>query len=90
VYSTRDSGRSWDLLPNVPSDGSVAALAAGSDGERVATYVGTSGERNTGAAGNVAVATTTDNALAGAGIYRLTTRLPSPQVYLPFVLGPSR
>ena len=71
----------------MPSDGTFYALAAGSDGARVAVYVGTSGGTATaGARGNVAIAATADNIVLGAGVYRLTTRLPNQWMYLPVVL----
>ncbi len=90
LYRTRDGGRSWELLPGVPSDGTFQALATGSDGERVAVYVGTSGGTATaGAASTASTVAQTDSTVLGAGVYRSIARLPHQRVYLPLIVRAS-
>jgi BNR/Asp-box repeat len=85
LYRTRDAGNSWELLPGVPANGTFYALAAGTDGQRVAVYIGTGGGTATTSVLTVHSPAQAGSAVMGAGVYRLITLLSNPRVYLPFV-----
>jgi len=86
-------GQTWQQIPGVPREADVRSLAAGSDGERVVVYVGSSAglappeTQLPDQHGLVGEQTPGLGALMGGGVYRRTTRVR--QVYLPLVLRAS-
>ena len=83
-----DYGLTWEVVPGMAFPG---ALAAGTDGERIAIYVGTPGGVVT-AEGSASTAgaeikdnTTVEYGILGGGVYRLTNVLYSKVIYLPSI-----
>jgi len=89
LYRSTDGGYTWEQVEEVPTT-DIFSLAAGSDGERSALYVGNSGGVVT--AESQAVAAEAEDVISDqdeirpGGVYRLTTRLPSHWLYLPSIL----
>ncbi len=89
VCQSRDGGQTWRQIAGISLP---TAMAAGTDGERVMTYMGTPGGMVSVGVGNQAVdlvraaATDEEYSALGAGVYRLTTLLPTDWIYLPSVM----
>lgn len=89
VCQSRDGGQTWRQIAGISLP---TAMAAGTDGERVMTYMGTPGGMVSVGVGNQAVnlvraaATDEEYSALGAGVYRLTTLLPADWIYLPSVM----
>ena len=89
VCESRDNGQTWRQIAGISFP---TAMATGTDGERVMTYIGTPGGMVSVASSNQAgnlVGTSAINeeySANGAGVYRLTTLLPTDWNYLPLVM----
>jgi photosystem II stability/assembly factor-like uncharacterized protein len=85
LQRSTDSGQTWTRAAGMPGNANVPSLAAGTDGERVVVYVGTSGGAvwSEALAGAGIVQASPGDTLIGAGVYRMTTRIL--QVYLPLI-----
>ncbi len=89
VCQSQDDGQTWEQLEGISWP---TALAAGSDGQRVMTYIGTPGGMvspmsGTGTMHLEAVgARASEYGALGGGVYRYTTVQPDHHVYLPLVL----
>jgi hypothetical protein len=82
-----DGGYTWEQVEDVPAT-DIYSLAAGSDDERVVVYVGISGGvvSPQSQAAAVSDGIPDQSEIRPAGVYRLTTRLPTDWMYLPLVL----
>jgi len=89
VFRSTDGGYSWEQVEGTPAT-DIYSLAAGSDDERVALYVGISGgvvtAESQAAARAAADVIPAQGEIKPGGVYRLTTRLLNQRVYLPLVL----
>ena len=94
LYRSTD-GQTWEQAPGVPPDAGVNGLAAGRDEERVVVYIGSSGgtiSLEAQATSELGLAEEGSDIVPGlgrvmgGGVYRMTTRLHNPPVYLPLVL----
>lgn len=92
LYRVSGGGQGWQRVAGVPGTGTVYALAAGRDGQRIVLYTGVSaglavtGTQSAGSGQSLRVAQGAGGAM-GAGVYRLTTLLQlSQRVYLPTVV----
>ena len=89
VYRVEDED-TWQLVPGVPREADVGAIAVGSDEERIVLYIGSSAgimPPETQSAGSRRLVGEQIPGLGGlmsGGVYRRTTRIH--QVYLPLVL----
>ncbi|MBN2148398.1 MAG: hypothetical protein JW726_13500 [Anaerolineales bacterium] len=84
---SRDGGYNWGPVIEVPTF--IQVLDGGTDGERLILYIGTAGGFVSSLPG-VQITSVLDTIpgrgnLLGAGVYRLTTRLPTEWVYLPLL-----
>lgn len=76
----------WEPVEGIPTDARIHAMASGHDDQRVIVYV-----NYTGGFGTLPTATGHEPSMnsgrtgPSAGIFRLTTPLPTECVYLPFV-----
>jgi photosystem II stability/assembly factor-like uncharacterized protein len=89
VCQSRDDGETWSQVAGISF---ATAMAASTDGERVMTYIGTPGGMVSGGGSQTvnlmrSAATNEEYSAIGAGVYRLTTVLPTNWVYLPLVLS---
>jgi photosystem II stability/assembly factor-like uncharacterized protein len=88
LWRSMNNGQTWEVAAGM-SQGTVLSLATTTDGDRVIVYVGISGGAVTesGLTGPAAGEGTT---LLGSGVFRLTTVLPPPPLFLPLVAkGPA-
>ena len=91
LYRTSDNGMTWEQVAAVPANGTFNAIAAGSIGERVMVYVGSSGGVVVPSSQDRSVILDADknlidsNELKGGGVYRLTKVLPDNWLYLPSI-----
>jgi len=81
-----DDGETWEPVEGIPTDARVYAMASGYDGQRVILYVS-----YTGGFGELLTAVRHEPGMSlmstgpSAGVYRLTTVLSPPRVFLPLV-----
>jgi len=91
LYRKSNNGMTWEQVAAVPANGTFNAIAAGSIGERVMVYVGSSGGVVVPSSQDRSVIQDTDknltdsNELKGGGVYRLTKVLSDNWLYLPFI-----
>ncbi|MBN1247697.1 MAG: IPT/TIG domain-containing protein [Anaerolineae bacterium] len=79
-----DNGQTWEVVAGM-SVGSIGALATTSDGERVIVYVGVTGGAVT-QPGLMSLDAGDSTTLLGSGVFRLTTILSPPRLFLPLVV----
>jgi photosystem II stability/assembly factor-like uncharacterized protein len=86
LYRSIDGGYTWEQVVGTPTT-DIYSLAAGSDDERVAIYVGISGGVVSSQSRVAAVSDITSGrgSLLAGGVYRLTTILPTDFLYLPTI-----
>lgn len=87
LWRTTDNGQTWTVA-NRLARGNVRSLATATDGERVMVYVGVSSGAliGSGSDGLDITRAGSDTTLIGSGVLRLSSRLLSQHVYLPFVI----